>query len=57
MPLKSGKSDKVFKSNVKKEVAAGNKPVKQAVAIAYSEKRKSSDWKPAADGSFRREVK
>lgn len=40
MPLKKSKSDKAFKENVKAEVKAG-KPVKQAVAIAYSVKRKS----------------
>lgn len=40
MPLKSGKSKGVFKSNIKAEVKAG-KPKKQAVAIAYSMKRKS----------------
>lgn len=38
MPLKKGKSKAAFKSNVRTEVRAG-KPVKQAVAIAYSEKR------------------
>lgn len=40
MPLKSGKSRKVFSANVKAEMAAG-KPQKQAVAIAYSVKRRS----------------
>lgn len=40
MPLKSGKSKEAFSSNVKTEVKAG-KPVKQAVAIAYSKKRDS----------------
>ena len=38
MPLIKSKSDKAFKSNIRAEVAAG-KPVKQAVAIAYSTKR------------------
>lgn len=40
MPLKSGKSKAAFSYNVKAEIAAG-KPQKQAVAIAYSKKRKS----------------
>lgn len=40
MPLKKSGSEKAFRSNVKAEVAAG-KPVKQAVAIAYSVKRKA----------------
>ena len=38
MPMKKSTSKEAFKSNVKAEVKAG-KPVKQAVAIAYSEKR------------------
>lgn len=41
MPLKRGKSRSAFSSNVKTEMAAG-KPQKQAVAIAYSERRQSS---------------
>lgn len=40
MPLKKSASPKAFKENIKAEVKAG-KPVKQAVAIAYSEKRKA----------------
>jgi len=40
MPLKKSKSKKAFKENIKAEVKAG-KPVKQAVAIAYSVKRKA----------------
>jgi len=40
MPLKSGKSRKVMSQNIRTEVKAG-KPVKQAVAIAYSKARKS----------------
>jgi hypothetical protein len=41
MPLKKSASPAAFKANVKAEVKAG-KPVKQAVAIAYSVKRKAS---------------
>lgn len=45
MPLKRSTSKPAFKANVKAEVAAG-RPVKQAVAIAYSEKRAAAK-KPA----------
>lgn len=38
MPLVKSKSPEAFRKNVKAEVAAG-KPIKQAVAIAYSVKR------------------
>lgn len=41
MPLKKSTSKKAFESNIKTEVKAG-KPVKQAVAIAYSEKREAA---------------
>ena len=41
MPLKKSTSAKAFKENIKAEVGAG-KPVKQAVAIAYSEKREAA---------------
>lgn len=40
MPLKKGKSKKDFDENIKTEIKAG-KPQKQAVAIAYSVKRRS----------------
>lgn len=40
MPLKKGTSKKTFQHNVRQEIKAG-KPRKQAVAIAYSVKRKS----------------
>lgn len=41
MPLIKSTSKKAFQSNIKKEIAAG-KPPKQAVAIAYSEKREAA---------------
>lgn len=40
MPLKKSTSKPAFKANVRAEVNAG-KPVKQAVAIAYSVKREA----------------
>ena len=40
MPLSKSTSKEAFRKNVKAEVAAG-KPVKQAVAIAYSVKREA----------------
>jgi len=40
MPLKKSTSRKAFSENVKTEMAAG-KPQKQAVAIAYSVKRRA----------------
>ena len=41
MPLVKSTSKKAFEKNIKTEVKAG-KPVKQAVAIAYSEKREAA---------------
>jgi hypothetical protein len=41
MPLIKSTSKKAFQENIKKEVKAG-KPVKQAVAIAYSTKREAA---------------
>ena len=38
MPLVKSKTPQAFRKNIKAEVAAG-KPIKQAVAIAYSVKR------------------
>jgi hypothetical protein len=49
MPLTKSKSKKAFEHNIKAEIAAG-KPQKQAVAIAYSVKRKAT--KKAAGGSL-----
>lgn len=40
MPLMKGKSKKAFSSNVGAEMRAG-KPQKQALAIAYSTKKKA----------------
>ena len=40
MPLVKSKSEKAFKTNIKREISAG-KPQKQAVAIAYSVQRKA----------------
>lgn len=44
MPLEEGSSEKAFRQNVRMEIDAG-KPPKQAVAIAYSQKRKSKRHK------------
>lgn len=44
MPLKKSSGKKAFSSNVKAEMNAG-KPQKQALAIAYSVKRKSQGKK------------
>jgi hypothetical protein len=48
MPLIKSKSDKAFKKNISAEVKAG-KPVKQAVAIAYSVKRGAQKMKDGGD--------
>jgi hypothetical protein len=44
MPLIKSMTPKAMKANIKAEVKAG-KPVKQAVAIAYSEKREAQKAK------------
>lgn len=48
MPLKVGSSDKAISSNIGTEVRAG-KPQKQAVAIAFSEARRSAKKSGRAD--------
>lgn len=40
MPLKKGKSKAVLQQNIRKEIDVGKEP-RQAVAIAYSQARKS----------------
>jgi len=44
MPLIKSTKPEAFKKNIKTEIAAG-KPVKQSVAIAYSEKREAAKTK------------
>lgn len=44
MPLIKSTSEKAFEKNIKAEIKAG-KPQKQAVAIAYSVKRKAEEGK------------
>jgi hypothetical protein len=44
MPLKKSPTPKAFTANVKAEVKAG-KPVKQAMAIAYSVKKQAEKKK------------
>ena len=45
MPLTKSPSKQAFQKNIKAEVKAG-KPVKQAVAIAYSVKREAAKKTP-----------
>jgi len=45
MPLIKSKTPEAFRKNVKAEIVAG-RPVKQAVAIAYSVKREASKLAP-----------
>jgi hypothetical protein len=52
MPLSSGKSNAAFSHNVEVEMHVG-KPQKQAVAIAYSERRKASDERTQAELELR----
>lgn len=46
MPLVKSASKEAFRKNVKAEVGSG-KPVKQAVAIAYSVKREAAKKTPS----------
>jgi hypothetical protein len=46
MPLKKSTSKAAFKSNIRAEIKAG-KPVKQAVAIAFSQQRAAKRKKRA----------
>ncbi len=39
MPLSKGKSKRAFQNNIKAEIKSG-KPMRQAVAIAYAQRRK-----------------
>ena len=50
MPLKKSASAKAFKENIKAEVKAG-KPQKQAVAIAFSEKREAEKGRKHKQGT------
>jgi len=52
MPLTKSTSKKAFKENVSKEIAAG-KPVKQAVAIAYSTKRAAAKKTSKSKGKLK----
>ncbi len=45
MPLVKGKSQKAIKQNIETEMKVGNRPQKQAVAIALNQARKSG-YKP-----------
>jgi hypothetical protein len=53
MPVAPGASDKTREKNIATEIATGKYPVKQAVAIGYSEQRaakkrkKTPDWSKA----------
>lgn len=49
MPLIKSTSKKAFGENIRREVHAG-KPIKQAVAIAYSEKRAAQKDKKKVGG-------
>ena len=50
MPLKQSTSKKAFSENIKTEIGAG-RPQRQAVAIAYSEKRRAERKGPSRRAS------
>jgi len=53
MPLITGKKAKTkqgFSENIRREMIEGNKPQKQAVAIAYAKKREAEDIKKKKKG-------
>ena len=50
MPLVKSSSKEAFRKNIRAEVTQGKKPVKQAVAIAYSVKRRAAAKKGAKNG-------
>lgn len=45
MPLIKSSSKKAFNKNVQTEIKQGNKPIKQALAIAYATKREAENSK------------
>jgi hypothetical protein len=49
MPLKEGKSKKVIKENIRREIASG-RPVDQAVAISYAAAGRSRPKKRKKNG-------
>ena len=51
MPLIKSTKKEAFKKNIATEVKAG-KPIKQAVAIAYSEKREAEKAKKKNESQF-----
>lgn len=54
MPLKKGSSRKVIGSNIKELMHTGKYPQKQAIAIAFSEARRSSKGKAPSKGKGKR---
>ena len=48
MPLQQSRSNKAREANIKTEIAAG-RPIKQAVAIGYSEQRRAGRGHPTVE--------